>query len=99
VSYCTSPGKSVRTLVTDLCVWERTDLDKPFILTAILDDGSGRSLEERLTEVESRTGWKVEKADNIDIEPLPTKDELFTLRLYDPKRQFIGPPEKKSKED
>ncbi len=91
VPYITSPGKSVRTIVTDLGVWERETQDEPFILTAILNDNSGESLDEHIEKIKSRTGWTVETAENVEIEPLPTREELFTLRLFDPKRQFIGP--------
>lgn len=89
-SYITSPGKNVRVLVTDLAVWEKLSGEDSFTLTAVIDDGSGRSLEDRVREIKERTGWEAKIADTLDIEPIPTEEELFTLRLFDPKRQFIG---------
>jgi len=90
VPYITSPGKNIRTLVTDMGVWERSNTDDSFILTAVLDDGSGESLEERIEKIKSNTGWPLEVAQEIEVESLPTHEELLTLRLFDPKRQFIG---------
>ena len=91
VSYITSPGKSVRMLVTDLAVWERPGSDGTFVLTAVLDDGSGRPLEKRLEDIVTNTGWEVKTADKVDVISQPTRDELLLLRMFDPKRLFIGP--------
>jgi len=91
VPYISSPGPRVKTLVTDLGIFEKIGPDEEFTLTAIHADDSGRGVAEKLDEIRARTGWEIKIAGEIKEEPYPTKEELLTLRLCDPKRQFIGP--------
>jgi acyl CoA:acetate/3-ketoacid CoA transferase alpha subunit/acyl CoA:acetate/3-ketoacid CoA transferase beta subunit len=88
VQYVTSPGHRVRTIVTDLCVFERADADKPFELTALLP-AAGHDVESALGEVRQRTGFDYTVADRLILEPTPTPAELDVLRAYDPGRLFL----------
>jgi len=54
VPYVTSPGQRVRTIVTDLCVFERADGDSPFELTALLP-AAGHDPETALGEIGADT--------------------------------------------
>jgi acyl CoA:acetate/3-ketoacid CoA transferase beta subunit len=90
VPYISSRGERVKTLVTDLGVFEKPAGGKAFVLTAVHADEMGRSVEERVSEIKSKTGWELKTAERIEEEPYPTKEELYTLRLFDPRRQFIG---------
>lgn len=88
VQYITSPGERVRTIVTDLCVFERADGRSPFELTALLP-AAGRDVEAALDEVRRRTGFGYTVAPHVTLEPAPTPVELDVLRAYDPDRLFL----------
>lgn len=91
VPYISSPGTRVKTLVTDLGIFEKPGGIDEFILTAVHSDDSGRTIAQRIDEIRARTGWEVRTASEVGEEPHPTREELLTLRLCDPRRQFIGP--------
>jgi acyl CoA:acetate/3-ketoacid CoA transferase alpha subunit/acyl CoA:acetate/3-ketoacid CoA transferase beta subunit len=88
VPYVTSPGQRVRTIVTDLCVFERADGRAPFVLTALLP-AAGHNAEAGLDEVRRRTGFDYTVAERLIMEPAPTPAELDVLRAYDPDRLFL----------
>jgi hypothetical protein len=88
VPYVTSPGERVRTIVTDLSVFERADGRSPFVLTALLP-AAGDSVEAGLGEVRRRTGFAYSVARHVTLEPAPTPVELDVLRAYDPDRLFL----------
>lgn len=88
VQYITSPGDRVRTIVTDLCVFERADGRSPFVLTALLP-AAGDSVETALDEVRRRTGFAYSVAGCPPVEPVPTQAELEVLRAYDPDRLLL----------
>ena len=88
VQYVTSPGERVRTIVTDLCVFERVDGQSPFVLTAVLP-AAGRNLEEALGEIRRRTGFGYTVAQRVTLEAVPTPAELDVLRAFDPDRLFL----------
>lgn len=92
--YITSPGKSVRTLVTDLGIFEKLEEKGELILTAVYEDSDSNieGIEESVNNVRNNTGWEVKVNDHVREEPPPTHEELLTLRLFDPRRQFIGKP-------
>jgi acyl CoA:acetate/3-ketoacid CoA transferase alpha subunit/acyl CoA:acetate/3-ketoacid CoA transferase beta subunit len=88
VGYVTSPGHRVRTIVTDLCVFERADGQAPFELTALLPT-AGADINTALADVQSRTAFDYTVADRLTLEPTPTPVELDVLRAYDPDRLFL----------
>jgi acyl CoA:acetate/3-ketoacid CoA transferase alpha subunit/acyl CoA:acetate/3-ketoacid CoA transferase beta subunit len=88
VPYVTSPGERVRTIVTDLCVFERADGRSSFELTALLP-AAGHDVETALGEVQRRTGFGYSVAPRVSLEPVPTPVELDVLRAYDPDRLFL----------
>ena len=88
VPYVTSPGERVRTIVTDLCVFERADSRSPFVLNALLP-AAGRDVEAALDDVRRRTEFGYTVADRVTLEPVPTPAELDVLRAYDPDRLFL----------
>jgi len=90
VPYITSPGESVSTIVTDLGVFKRASAGGSFKLISVLDDGAGKSVDEKIEEVKNTAGWEIQAADEVSTEPPPSEEELLTLRLFDPKRQFTG---------
>ncbi len=90
VPYITSPGDKVSTIVTDLGVFGRHPTGESFQLVAVLDDESGKTPEEKIKDVKNNTGWEIEVTDKVEMEPPPSEEELLTLRLFDPKKQFTG---------
>jgi acyl CoA:acetate/3-ketoacid CoA transferase alpha subunit/acyl CoA:acetate/3-ketoacid CoA transferase beta subunit len=87
VSYVTCPGSRVRTIVTDLAVFERGPQDL-FVLTALLP-AAGATIAEGLERVRDRTGWEFDTATEVAFEPPPSPSELETLRVFDPALLFL----------
>jgi acyl CoA:acetate/3-ketoacid CoA transferase beta subunit len=88
VPYVTSPGPRVRTIVTDLCVFERADGSSTFELTTLLP-AVGHNPDTALGEIQRRTGFDYTVAARLILEPVPTPAELDILRAYDPERLFL----------
>jgi acyl CoA:acetate/3-ketoacid CoA transferase alpha subunit/acyl CoA:acetate/3-ketoacid CoA transferase beta subunit len=87
VGYRTGPGDRVRTIVTDLAVFER-GLDGEFVLTSVLPDDQ-RDVATSVRHVVEQTGWPVEVARNVGLEATVSADELNVLRMFDPTRLFL----------
>jgi acyl CoA:acetate/3-ketoacid CoA transferase beta subunit len=87
VSYVTCPGHRVRTIVTDLAVFER-GLSGEFVLTALLP-AAGADVVDATQLVRERTGWAFAVADDLVAEPAPTQSELADLRVFDPDLLFL----------
>jgi acyl CoA:acetate/3-ketoacid CoA transferase beta subunit len=89
VSYITAPGKRVRTLVTDMGVFEKPPGEDEFVLTAYfpLVASDGKEAAERIG---SRCGWDMRVARDLRrVEP-PGRDELYDIRIFDPRRYFLA---------
>ena len=67
------PGKGPTTVVTDLCIFHPDPVTRELVVTS-LHHGVTRE------EVMAATGWTVSFADKVDTIPLPTDEELSTLR-------------------
>jgi acyl CoA:acetate/3-ketoacid CoA transferase beta subunit len=87
VRYRTCPGDRVRTIVSDLAVFERSD-DSEFEIVALLP-GVGSDEETGVELVRSRTGWDVRVATSLEREAPVTEEELSILRTFDPQRFFL----------
>ncbi len=83
--YVTSPGRSVRALVTDLGTLEK--LDGELILVAV-PAGAG-TVANRVATAAAACGWDLRVADRIAELPAPTAAELATLRGWDPRGWFL----------
>lgn len=88
VRYITSPGHRVRTIVTDLCVFERDEGESSFQLTALLP-AAGPDTDAALKDVRLRTGFDYTVAPQVTRESPPSAAELGVLRAYDPRRLFL----------
>lgn len=89
VPYITFPGKNVRTLVTDVGIFEKIGDRETFTLTAYIPSETGHGEEEAIAAIKERVGWKLEFAPDLkEVQP-PTKEEITMLRLFDPKGYFI----------
>jgi acyl CoA:acetate/3-ketoacid CoA transferase beta subunit len=90
VPYITCPGKNVKTLVTDVGVFEKIGDKETFTLTAYIPSKANQKAEGAIAEIREKVGWELDVAPNLKKTELPTKEELTLLRLFDPKRFFIG---------
>lgn len=88
VPYITSPGQRVKTIVTSLGVFERDA--EGFLLTAYLPT-AGASRDEALEKIRKGCGWEVRVSPQLVAEPAPRPEELQLIRLFDPRRTFLGP--------
>ncbi len=85
-SYITTPGRAVRTFVTDLATFGR-DEGGEFELVAVAA-GPG-SLDERIASARAACGWEVATASNVvELEPV-THADVEPLRRWDPRGWFL----------
>ncbi len=86
-SYVTTPGRAVRTLVTDLATFTRAGDDDEFTLTAV-PDGEG-TVADRVATAVAACGWSVRIArDVVELAPVGPSD-VAPLRRWDPLGWFL----------
>jgi len=85
--YVTSPGRSVRALVTDLGVLERPDAESELVLTAV--PPGDEPLAERVAAAQAACGWPLQVAPAVAELEAPTADEIAALRRWDPRGWFL----------
>ena len=84
VSYITSYGERVKTLVSSLGVYEKLGDDHEFSLTGCLPNAKFKSLAENIQNIKENCGWELKVSPNVtEISP-PTYEELMILRILDP---------------
>ena len=87
VPYITAPGRTVRTVVSDLGVYEKEHEDGALRLTGVF----GNRPEAQAVEVaRAACGWDLAVAPRLRRFESPTADELALIRLFDPRRYFLG---------
>lgn len=79
-SYVTSPGRTVRALVTDLGALEKRD--GTLVLTALAPGVSA-------DDARAACGWPLEVADSVAVLDDVTPDEVAALRRWDPRGWFL----------
>lgn len=84
--YITSVGDRVSTLITDLGIFEKRG--GKLVLTRYLDDRD-QNRHAIVERIRATCGWRLEVADDLAAMPRPAADELFRIRLYDPRREFL----------
>ncbi|MGH9032941.1 MAG: CoA-transferase, partial [Acidimicrobiia bacterium] len=84
--YVTSPGRSVRALVTDLGLLEKGDGDE-LVLTAV--PAGSTPMTERVAAARRACGWHLQVAPTIAELAPPTPDEIGALRRWDPRGWFL----------
>jgi acyl CoA:acetate/3-ketoacid CoA transferase beta subunit len=88
-SYITSPGRSVRALVTDLGLLEKQgDLSNAeLVLTAV--PAGDAPIEERIAAARDACGWDLQVASDVGELVAPTASEVGALRHWDPRGWFL----------
>ncbi len=90
VPYITSPGKKVKTLVSNLAVFEKLEDQEEFFLTGLFPGSQGLGKEDVVRHIKDQCGWELQMAKNLRwIEP-PNLQELRLLRIFDPNRYYLG---------
>jgi acyl CoA:acetate/3-ketoacid CoA transferase beta subunit len=87
VPYITAPGARVSTVVSDLGVFAKREPHGELVLTGLLGDGPEAA---QVQTVRERCGWDLTVAPALRRFEAPTLDELRLVRMFDPRRYFIG---------
>ncbi|OFW59480.1 MAG: hypothetical protein A2W01_07220 [Candidatus Solincola sediminis] len=89
VPYVTAPGERVRTVVTTMGVFEKLPGDEELTLTAYFP-GLGKDARESVETIRSSCGWELKVGSSIREAEAPEKDELYDVRIFDPRRFFLS---------
>jgi acyl CoA:acetate/3-ketoacid CoA transferase beta subunit len=87
VPYITAPGRTVRTVVSDLGVYEKEHEDGVLRLTGVFGN---RPEAQAVEAARAACGWDLAVAPRLRRFEPPTADELGLIRLFDPRRYFLG---------
>jgi acyl CoA:acetate/3-ketoacid CoA transferase beta subunit len=90
VAYISSPGKRVRAVVSDLGVYEKPEGSEELILTGYFPGPDRSDAESAVRHIKDNCGFELKVADDVKEIPRPELEELKMLRLFDPRRQFLG---------
>jgi len=90
VSYVTSPGLKVNTLVSTLGIYEKEYTSGEFVLKGFFPDKRFSSDEENIRHIKENCGWDLRVSTEVEKIYPPTPEELLTLRMLDPHRYFLG---------
>lgn len=88
--YVTSPGRTVRALVTDLGILEKPDgagPDAELVLTAVPE--GPEPLSERVAGARAACGWELQVAPAVTELVAPSAAEVAALRAWDPRGWFL----------
>jgi len=85
--YVTSPGRTVRALVTDLGILEKLPGSDHLVLTAVPE--GDEPIADRIAAAVAACGWDLEVAADVRELPAVTADEVATLRRWDPRGWFL----------
>ena len=90
VSYITSPGQAVKTVVSTLGVFEKLGEDDELTLTGYFPDAKLLTADKIISNIKTHCGWDLKVASNAAEISQPSLEELRTLRLLDAHRYYIG---------
>jgi acyl CoA:acetate/3-ketoacid CoA transferase alpha subunit/acyl CoA:acetate/3-ketoacid CoA transferase beta subunit len=85
--YVTSPGRAVRSLVTDLGRLEKRTPDGELELCAV--PAGTEPLAARVERARAACGWPLVVRDDLEELPAPTQEEINALRGWDPRAWFL----------
>jgi len=90
VSYITSPGDKVSTVVSQLGIYEKDRGKEELVLTGYFPFDLSKSEQDAIREIKEQCGWELKVHPQIQALPLPTQEDLKFLRCFDPQRFFTG---------
>jgi acyl CoA:acetate/3-ketoacid CoA transferase alpha subunit len=88
VPYVTFSGKNVRTLVTDIGIFEKVGGEETFTLTTYIPSRPKQILEETIAGIRQKVGWQLKVSPSLKEAQPVSKEEVTLLRLFDPKGFF-----------
>src|SRR5262249_1178691 len=88
VPYITAPGRTVRTVVSDLGVYEKDGEGDALRLTGLL---GAKPEADAVAAARAACGWDLHVGPPPPRSPHPAPAELGLTRLFDPRRYFLGP--------
>jgi len=90
VSYITSYGAKVRTLVSSLGVYEKLGDDAEFSLTGVLPNARFKTMDEKISNIKENCGWELKVSPLVTEIAPPNYEELMILRILDPDGIYRG---------
>ena len=87
VPYITAPGRTVRTVVSDLGVYGKTGEHGELRLIGLFGDRPEAGAVKAAREA---CGWDLQVGPMLRRFTAPTAEELALVRLFDPRRYFLG---------
>lgn len=90
IPFISGSGEKVKTLVTNLGVFQKIEGEEVFTITKYFTNPSLQGKEDRVREIKERCGWSVKVGGVLKEVPPPTSEELAILRSLDPNGLFIG---------
>ncbi|MDD5311988.1 MAG: hypothetical protein PHO26_02995 [Dehalococcoidia bacterium] len=88
VPYITYPGNRVKTLITDVGIFEKLDGEEKFTLTAYSPYATALEEEEAIKSIKKVVSWEVEVAPKLKRIDLPSQEEIMMVRLFDPRGYY-----------
>lgn len=89
VPFVTAPGDRIRTLVSDLGVFEKLGDEKTFSLTGYFAEANGLPENAVIEKIKASCGWPLRIVDHLKKITPPTVEELRLLRIFDPQRFYL----------
>jgi acyl CoA:acetate/3-ketoacid CoA transferase beta subunit len=74
----------VKTLVTDVGIFEKPDGRDTFVLTSYIPHGTAIREDEAIKGIRRLVGWEMEVATHLKKISLPSYEEKMMIRLFDP---------------
>jgi acyl CoA:acetate/3-ketoacid CoA transferase alpha subunit len=90
VPYITFPGKKVKTLVTDVGIFEKLGEQDTFTLMSYIPMHATQKPDDAIATIREKVGWELEISPNLKKTEPPTQEEITMLRLFDPRGFFTG---------
>jgi acyl CoA:acetate/3-ketoacid CoA transferase alpha subunit/acyl CoA:acetate/3-ketoacid CoA transferase beta subunit len=84
VPYITFPGEHVKTLITDVGIFEKLNGKDTLTLTAYIPYGTAIREEEAIKGIKRLMGWEIDVAPQLKKIDLPSYEEKMLVRLFDP---------------
>ena len=90
VSYITCPGRNVRTVISNMGVFEKREDAQELTLVGCLPDLKWEGLDNKIRRIKEECGWNLKVADDVKEYAMPTGEELSLLRAFDPESIALG---------
>jgi acyl CoA:acetate/3-ketoacid CoA transferase beta subunit len=90
VSYITSPGQNVTTIISNMGVFEKPENTHEFVLIGCLPSLKEKGMRNKIKRIKEECGWNLKVANDVKEYGMPTSEELSLLRAFDPGFVILG---------